>query len=453
MLTKSNASGMMPLLACVLSCLVTSQVKAQFAGAFYPGASTPTITSAISQVSYADAAVPSNLSSMSTPFSAFDPYQTNAVGSSSSPLFQTASAQRFESARGGRFWASAELLTWWMDDYSIPPLVTSAVPGTLATASPGVIGQANTRILLSDSLDQGVSLGGRFAAGFYFDREHNTGIQASVLGFQDDELRSFTGPTILARPFYLVEQAFSGEDAELISHPDLYNGRIDVYHETEFFLGDVLLSRRVCRDCNGIMNLLVGYRYGRLDECLRITDTRTVTTTTIPGVPIGTVFGEFDKFQTENHFHGAELGVSRELCSGPFSLDLLFKMALGNMHTNVSISGQTTATVPPAAAVVNNGGLLTQATNIGTYESDDFAIVPELGARLGYHLTQRIELTAGYSFVYFSQVARPGDQIDRNLNLTQLGGAPLVGAPFPQYRLVKTDFWAQGINFGAQLSF
>jgi hypothetical protein len=70
-----------------------------------------------------------------------------------------------------------------------------------------------------------------------------------------------------------------------------------------------------------------------------------------------------------------QLGVSRELCSGPFSLDLLFKMALGNMHTNVSIGGQTTATVPPAAAVVNSAGLLTQATNNGTYESDDFAIV------------------------------------------------------------------------------
>jgi hypothetical protein len=50
-------------------------------------------------------------------------------------------------------------------------------------------------------------------------------------------------------------------------------------------------------------------------------------------------------------------------------------MALGNMHTNVSIGGQTTATVPPAAAVVNSAGLLTQATNNGTYESDDFAIV------------------------------------------------------------------------------
>jgi hypothetical protein len=62
-------------------------------------------------------------------------------------------------------------------------------------------------------------------------------------------------------------------------------------------------------------------------------------------------------------------------------------------------------------------------------------------------------VSTGYTFIYFSQVARPGDQIDRNLNLTQLGGAPLVGAPLPQFPWVKTDFWAQGVNFGATMRF
>lgn len=201
------------------------------------------------------------------------------------------------------------------------------------------------------------------------------------------------------------------------------------------------------------MNLLIGYRYARLDESLQVCDSRVVTSNAFPGIPVGTVFGECDRFDTENRFHGFDLGVSWEACSGPLSLDLLFKMALGNMRSKVAINGFTTSTEPGQSAVVTQGGLMAQPTNIGLYASNDFAVAPELGATLSYRVSSRIELSTGYTFIYFSRVARPGDQIDRNLNLTQLGGAPLVGTSLPEFRFVKTDFWAQGLNFGAKLNF
>jgi Putative beta barrel porin-7 (BBP7) len=63
----------------------------------------------------------------------------------------------------------------------------------------------------------------------------------------------------------------------------------------------------------------------------------------------------------------------------------------------------------------------------------------------------------GYDFLYLSNAVRPGDQIDRELNPTQIpvngstGG--LVGAPRPTFNFHETDFWAQGIRFGVALRF
>jgi hypothetical protein len=51
-------------------------------------------------------------------------------------------------------------------------------------------------------------------------------------------------------------------------------------------------------------------------------------------------------------------------------------------------------------------------------------------------------------------VARPGEQIDREINPTQLprfnGGGNLAGAGRPAFTFKDNDFWVQGINFGLE---
>jgi hypothetical protein len=59
----------------------------------------------------------------------------------------------------------------------------------------------------------------------------------------------------------------------------------------------------------------------------------------------------------------------------------------------------------------------------------------------------------GYSFIYWSRVARAVDQIDRDVNITQQPPGPFVGAPRPEFILRTTDFWAQGLNFGLEWKF
>ncbi|HEV3261967.1 MAG TPA: BBP7 family outer membrane beta-barrel protein, partial [Gemmataceae bacterium] len=81
-----------------------------------------------------------------------------------------------------------------------------------------------------------------------------------------------------------------------------------------------------------------------------------------------------------------------------------------------------------------------QPTNIGTYSRDRFAVVPEATVRVGYELTEYLRASLGYTFLYCSEVVRPGDQIDR-----------LLGPGHPAFFFSGTDFWAQGID--AQLEF
>ena len=103
------------------------------------------------------------------------------------------------------------------------------------------------------------------------------------------------------------------------------------------------------------------------------------------------------------------------------------------------------------------GGLLTQPTNIGRFSRDRFAVAPEAGVKLGFQVTDWMKFTVGYTFLYLSDVARPGNQIDRTVNTsqlpTQLGGGMLVGAPRPGFVFKGTDFWAQGLTLGLELRY
>ena len=77
-------------------------------------------------------------------------------------------------------------------------------------------------------------------------------------------------------------------------------------------------------------------------------------------------------------------------------------------------------------------------------------MVPEFILQLGVDVTSHWRVFVGYNFLYLSDVIRPGNQIDRTVNLAQLTGLGLLGGPArPTPVFNHNDFWAQGINFGA----
>ena len=172
-------------------------------------------------------------------------------------------------------------------------------------------------------------------------------------------------------------------------------------------------------------------------------------------VAIGTTFDVWDSFSTGNEFHGLELGLAYQADRGCWSWDVLAKLALGNMHQAVDVDGYTRITAPAGAPATSQGGLLALATNIGRDSRDKFALIPELNLNVQYRLTQRLDLSLGYSLIWMTNVARSGNQIDFAVNPTQLPGnnGGLVGAPRPAPRFEDTSMWVQGLNFGVMYEF
>jgi len=122
----------------------------------------------------------------------------------------------------------------------------------------------------------------------------------------------------------------------------------------------------------------------------------------------------------------------------------------------VTISGTTVFTSPGGAPVTQQGGLLALPTNIGTYSRDQFSVIPQIGFNVGRQLTNNFRVFVGYTFMYWSNVVRPGDQIDPVINPTQLptaaGPGTLVGPARPAFAFHESSLWAQGVNVGMGFS-
>ena len=67
------------------------------------------------------------------------------------------------------------------------------------------------------------------------------------------------------------------------------------------------------------------------------------------------------------------------------------------------------------------------------YDSNQFSVVPELGLTLGYDFSPQLRATIGYDLVYWNTVARPGDQIDLNIDPRQFPPPAITGATRPEF--------------------
>lgn len=356
---------------------------------------------------------------------------------------------------GGRVWASAEYLLWWFEGSHVPPLVT-----TSPAASSGVLGAPGTTILLgSSSLEEDAHSGGRFTLGYWLNRCQTIGLEGEFL-FLGSRATEFTaggsglpGSQLIARP--VVNGLAAGETAELVNFPGAVAGNIHVSSSSRLEGGELNGLANLCCACCYRVDLIGGFRYLALREGIGITEDLAVR----PTVPIigGSTFAVADQFSTRNQFYGGQLGARGEYRRGKVFLDMTGSLALGSIHEEIDIHGSTLITSAGGARTTLAGGILALPTNSGHFTRDQFAVVPEIGIHVGYQVTRYLRAFVGYSFLYASNLVRPGDVIDRTVNLTQipstLGPGTLIGPARPAVVLKDTDFWAQGINFGLDVRY
>jgi hypothetical protein len=327
----------------------------------------------------------------------------------------------------------------------LPPLVTTSPLGTPPETS-GVLGELGTRIVFGEDRLEPARSGGRITLGRWIGPCEDLAVEGIFLGIgpHASEFNASTPDSmILARPYQDV--LFNTESSMLVSHPDLLVGGVRASTSSELQSAEFLLRRALLRQENGRVDLLVGYRFARLDDDLLVQQSSQWTATILQG----TTQQLYDKFDASNCFNGGQLGLAFQERIGRWTVDFTSKVALGNTHSRVRIEGGTVATSPDGSTAMFNGGLLAQETNIGTYEWNRFTILPELGATLGYDFTPRLRGTFGYTLLYWSRVARAGEQVETSLS--QL--PPEAPAGHPMFDFVTNSFWAQGLNFGLELNF
>ena len=359
-----------------------------------------------------------------------------------------ASAQSPIAGDWGRFSFRGEYLLWWMKD--------SPTPVPLVNESPN----ANAKTLLGgDEIDTGHTSGMRFSVDYWFNPERTLGVELG--GFYLPTTTEQTsvsssgapGSANLVVPF--VDPTLPGANFTPLSLAGSFSGSATEKLTTKFWGIEASMVTALSTRESWRLELLGGFRYLRLGEKYTFSS----SSPDLPGGPTS-VFQTQDVFDAGNDFYGGQVGVRARFQDARWFADATLKLALGAMNQSVDVAGSLLTNQFTAPAVQSfAGGYFAQPTNIGSHSRTVFAVIPEVGLNVGFRITNWASVFLGYSFLYVSNVARPGNQVDRSINPTQSAsfGGPipktLTGAASPAFKFNGSDFWAHGLNAGVGISF
>jgi hypothetical protein len=374
-------------------------------------------------------------------------------------------------ADNNRLWLSTDYLLWWLKKSPLPvPLVTTT--SDLTSQPPAALGQSGTSIVLGNQdLGLGSHSGGRFGAGGWIDGHRSIGLEgdyfflASRTVTQGVASTGQPGAPVLATPFFNADTA--AESSFPLASPGTLAGGASL----------TLSDRLHGAEANGVVavvsspglrfEVLGGFRYLDFRENLTF-----VTASTGIEPPDqsnnGLILNTLDQFDTDNRYYGWQVGVRGEYRFENLILGASVKLGLGDMDETTTINGAALTNffnTPPGcpftgvpAQVVPGSGTFAQPSNVGRTSRHVFVFVPEVAARVGYQFAPWARAFIGYDFLYVSNVARPGELIDRNFNVSQtvqnaVAGNSAAPGSLPAVNLTGSSFWAQGLNVGLEFRY
>jgi hypothetical protein len=391
---------------------------------------------------------------------------------------------------GNRLYVSAEYLLWGVKGSPLPALATtSTINNFNFNSGPpfnGALGTQGTSVLIGDNnAGTGARSGLRGTVGYWFTDDHCIGLEVGgfFLGDKNNNYvaQSF-GNQLIGRPF--ADSSIGVQNVEATAghvtfaprqdgmgntitfSPTTLGGSVNVQHTSSFYGWEANLRTTAFCGPRYYVDFLLGYRGLALDESLSINESLMFlndVTFAVNGVPGGVVFPQGstfflgDRFSTQNRFYGVQIGTNMEFKLGksPWTLGLTGKVGLGDTQEVVNIMGGTVQNVPPGPSAAFPGGLLAQPSNIGRYTRDQFSVVPEFGMTIGYNCNEHWKIFAGYNFLYWSNVVRPGNQVDPTVDGRFLakGMTPPADAIHPAFSWHSSDFWAQGFTVGLEFRY
>ena len=316
-------------------------------------------------------------------------------------------------------WGNIEFLGWWRKGRETPPLVTIGDP---ADAVPGAIGEPGTQLLFGgDRIGERIRPGGRINLGVWIDPYETVGVGLNFYGLGEQTTRfnvSSDGAPLLAIPFFDPGFVTNALVVAQAGQP----GSIAIRSSADMFGGDLYLRGYAMQGYEVRIDWLAGYQTARIDEDL-------VIAADSPGN-----FFVQDSFATKNEFHGGSLGLSGQWWRGPWVAELFVKVGMGSMRQTVTVTGLND--------LGQIGGLFVEGVDVAEFKRSHFAVVPETSLKVGYNLNPNARVSLTYSYIYFSNVVQPGDQIDT-----------VVGDGLDSAAFADHGYWAHGLGLSLDWRF
>jgi hypothetical protein len=359
-----------------------------------------------------------------------------------------------------RFWTDGEYHLWWLKKNGFPPLLESLSPN----------GGPSQILVGGGDLDRSPRSGGGLTLGAWFTDYQGFGLEGGFFVMESaNKGFNFAGSgaadsPILARPFFDV---IAGQPGALpISVPGLISGSANgatasMESDSGRFAGaNIDFIGNITCGPNCRWDFLIGYRYLTLEDHFTMEST---TTAAIPQVSLNgqQVTSVTDQINTASRFNGADFGLRWAWYYDRFMVRLTAKVAFGASDENSTLTGKTTmlsfptAEAPFGTPTTATGGFLTQPSNPGG-STTQFAIVPETDLTFAYQVFDWMRFTFGYTFLYWSNVARSGNQANININRLEVPALTVPTGftpPPPLAQIHSTDFWAHGINVGLEFRY
>lgn len=377
-----------------------------------------------------------------------------------------------------QIWFGGNYRTAWIKDAPMPyPLLTTG-PAT-SGGFPGSPGTIN--LFGGEPINYGTFSGLDVNAGMWLDCRHTFGLEVGGFYlFQQEQVSAFAsngaGQPFLARPIF--DGLRLAPSATLVSSPGTLTGNIAFRSSAHMAGGEANIVRNLVNCPDYTIDTYAGFRYIELDEDFDVLQSSTPiggNTLFLGGaqLPAGVGLTISDSFNTRNQFYGGQLGSRGEMRFGPVFVSGFSSVALGPNHEVIGINGRTTGNGAggsfPGGLLAVGGGVETllapngtptafvRRGNQGQSVTNRFNFVPEVGIQVGVYLSCHVRVSIGYNFLYMSDVARPGTQIDTLINGKLVPASPSFGTqsgfPNPQITGRREDFNVQSLQFGMEMKF
>ena len=370
--------------------------------------------------------------------------------------------------------------------------------------------QSQAQLSQNSIIDYGMQSGMRLSAGYYLEQDSGLSVNGNFILVPKNSyyLSSVTGlndfPILLQTGFnnslnFTIPSNVAGQAPTMVTqnYAITLSRQVDssIFANASTYIAGGELNVRGRDFLIGDMNFsgLLGFRYFQFKEAFDVNSQyqifrpfgiNDIQNINVNGlnlsapiaigypIPIDIQSSSNDQIKVYNHFIGPQIGINADYHYNRWSVMTGFNLGIGVMHQVVKISSNTKQTVVTETANQNGssekstsitnsaGGLLFSPTDVGQYSRNQFGLLPEINAKLGFKATERIKLTVGYDFLLLANVLRAPNQtqlIPYSNNLSYTANNQTQSAnqtlQIPAFQYSTSNLIINGVTAGMQLDF